>query len=560
MFRLLQLLLVLGIFLTGTLQAADAPSPLAHFSREVDLLLRLKEPDRTLEKIVALVNKVQPGAGEALKEQQTALLGQLVSNPGLTGVDLSRDWYAGVYFHEGTAPVVVFAIPAVNTDDLVGAIGEMTAKVHGNWVVYTDAEELPAVEESTSATKLLNPANLAYFTGGDLNIYANVDHVTTVYAEQIELAQDKILETLNQLRFLPAQGSFNPQVVIETYGTLAEGLFQALEDGQISLASISLTENDLLMNKQVTFADDSVSAAFLAKNPPNALENLLHLPSGAQFYYGMSGDMNELTRVGMKLGAEMASDKKAAEKITENLSLVDSIKFGPLVASLAISHKDKDVFRATSVVEGEPIDALRDLNRKTAEASGSIENDVMKQSSVLKLDAETYGTRKADVVELTQEIKPGTPTSEMQQQMQKLLFGGETIQSRTVYLDKAYAVTVGGGEQGMKDLLDGIESSKLNSIAKIRETCMKEANLLFFMDLPRFMGDALGLVATRIEGFPLPINSQMIDSLNLKPSYIGMAAGSEKNTARFELNVPIDQIIGMSKLVITIGATARGGL
>src|SRR5690606_28344124 len=136
---------------------------------------------------------------------------------------------------------------------------------------------------------------------GDLNFYVNADHVTEVYADQLEVAQDQVLENLNQLRFLPNQGSINSEAIVEIYGSLAEALFQSLEDAQISMASISITEDELIFNKQVTFAEDSTSSQFLAANPPDAMADLSRLPGGAQMYYGMCGAMKQLTKAGLKM-------------------------------------------------------------------------------------------------------------------------------------------------------------------------------------------------------------------------------------------------------------------
>jgi len=560
MLRFLSLFLTLTACLSVPALAATPETPLKFFSSHVDVIIRLKEPDRTLEKVTGLVNKVQPGAGDALKSQQSAGLGALVSNPTLTGVDQTRDWYAGIYFLPDEAPVVVFAIPAIDTDDLVSAVGEMTTQVQGKWVLYTDAEKIPEVDSSASAETQLGAGQIASLLSGDLNIYVNTEHVTEIYADQIDVARNRVLENLNQLRFLPSQGDIDPQVMIDMYGSLAEALFQAVDDAQTSLASLTITDSDLVFSKQVAFADASKTSHFLARNKPDAMADLDHLPAGAQLYYGASGAMKEFIRSSVTMTFGMMNDKSLSEKIEQSLKLLDPVTYGATVASLAISQTSESPFQAVMIVNASPIDDVRKFSRTVAEAVGTLENNSISQTSSLKVDAETYGSHQVDLVEVKQEIKPDAPTGELQRKLHNLMFGGDTMQTRTAYLDKQYVSTVGGGQKPMKDFLAGLESGKSSSLKKFREPLMKEANFLMFMDLPRFSGDFLSLAAERMEGFPIPLNAQMISSLNLKPSYVGIAVGSTPNTARLELRLPVEQIIGVSKIGVLIGTTMRGGL
>lgn len=557
---ILKSFLMLTICLAGASWVQAQDDPLQFFSKDVDVLIRLKEPDQTMEKVVGLVNRVQPGAGDQIRNQQNELLGKLISNPTLTGVDQSRDWYAGVYFQGMAPPQVVFAIPAVKPEDLVSAVQDgMKSQVHDRWVLYTDADEIPVADRAASAATRLGETGIASFSSGDLNIYVNVAHVTMVYAEQIELAQDKVLEGLNQLRFLPAQGGINMQAVVELYGTMAEGFFQALEDGQTSMASVSLTDTDIVFHKQVTFADESASSRFLAQNPPDAMPLLTKLPSGAMVYYGFSGAVKEMTRMGLKMTTSMISDKAALEKIEQHEHDLDAVTFGPVVAAVNVVDDPAGVLRASSVFAAEPIDKVREFTRALVQATSNIHNETFSQTSTLQTDAETYGEFKADIVTTKQEFKEEVDPSGLQQKMQQFMFGADGLQARTIYMKGQYATTLGGGEKSMQALLQGLESSNSNSIAKYREAAMKEANLLVFLDLSGFVGNILR-AASRIENFPLPINGQMIDALNLKSSYISMAGGSEPNIIKTEIRLPVDQIIGMTKLGVLIGSGMRNGL
>src|SRR5690606_5155632 len=117
-------LAVAAMMAIGRWTTAAEETPLSFFASDVDVVIRLREPDQTFEKLIGLANQIQPGAGDQIKAQQDAILGRMISNPTLTGVDQSRDWYAGVYTHSDSPPTVVFAIPAVKSEDFKSALGE----------------------------------------------------------------------------------------------------------------------------------------------------------------------------------------------------------------------------------------------------------------------------------------------------------------------------------------------------------------------------------------------------------------------------------------------------
>ncbi|WP_437225596.1 hypothetical protein SH661x_004139 [Planctomicrobium sp. SH661] len=561
MLRYSQILCSLALLFAGSSWATADETPLAYFGGDVSVLIRLKEPDQTMEKVIGLVNKVQPGAGEAIKSQQSDSLGRMISNPTLTGVDQSRDWYAGVYCEESAPPTVVFAIPALNAEDLVSALGEeVSSDVKDRWVLYTDAEELPEADEADSAATKLGSTGITTFTTGDLTVYVNIEQLSEVYAEQIELAQDRVLEFLNQLRFLPQQSGVNIQAVIDIYGTMAESFFQALEDGQTSLASVTITDTEIVFSKQVAFEGDSASANFLAKNETSDMPMLMKLPEGASLYYGFSGGVRDLTKFGLKMSLAMSDDAEAVEKLEEQLTELDNVEFGPGVAAIKVQGSKDGMLQMSSIFEAKPVDVVRKFMRSVVNLAGSMKTEMFQQTSTLQEDAETYGNFKGDIITVKQEFNEDADPSGIQEKIQTLMFGTEGMQSRTVYLEGEYATTFGGGEKAMKDLLKLVESSKSNAaLEKYRANVMKEANLFTFLDLSGLAANALRAVSA-VEEFGSPISSQMIDSLNLKTTYISMAVGSEENVLKSELRLPIDQIIGLTKLGVLVGSGARGGL
>jgi hypothetical protein len=63
-----------------------------------------------VEKAANLANAMQPGWG-GFVQQYSGMKGALISNPTLSGVDQTKDWYVAAFFRGTEEPQVVFAVP-----------------------------------------------------------------------------------------------------------------------------------------------------------------------------------------------------------------------------------------------------------------------------------------------------------------------------------------------------------------------------------------------------------------------------------------------------------------
>lgn len=553
-------------FLTGSVVALAAvvwsscvsaqESPVQYFSQEVDILMRLREPDQTLEKVAALVNKIQPGAGDAIRAQATAL-GQAISNPTLTGVDQSRDWYVGVYAQQDDDPIMVFAIPAIKAEDMISALGpDVKTQVHERWVLYTDGEEIPKSERATSVVSILSPNALANLNNGDFSLVVNAAHLAEVYEEQLGLAQDKVLELLNSLRFLPQQTGINMQAVVDMYGTLAEAMFQAVDDAKTYSLSLSLSETGLAVDQLVEFDENSASSEFLARQSTSTMALMEKLPAGAPLYYGFSGLSKELTRFGLKMSLSMLEDDSETKQLDQLMSQLDGVEFGSIVASLNIADAASGMLLGSGIAEVKPVEKFREFSRSMLAALGQMKTPGFKQETDIQKDAETYDAHKGDVVTVKQEFSEELDPTGMQTRLQQIMFGEHGMQSRFVYLDDKYASTVGGGQQAMAALLSDLSSSRSNGLKKQRAELMENVNLLVFLDLPGLIAKGLK-AASHVEGLPLQISAEMIDSLNLPASFISYAAAAESNQVRIQTRVPVEQMVGVAKLAMLIASSGQ---
>jgi hypothetical protein len=524
-------------------------SPLSLYTSDVAVVIRLKEPDRTIENVAGLVDQIQPGMGPQVR-QSTPMLGNVIANPTLTGVDQTRDWYAGVYLHQDAEPVVVFGIPAVSPEDLAGAVGEgMQTSVHGTWVLYTDGESIPSVADDKTAESLFSERARTTFDAGDASLFVNVSHVAQVYADQLEEGQEQALEALNNLRFLMpddnAGMNFGP--ILEMYGGLAEGLFQGINDALSLTVTVNAGKEGIAIEELVEFRDGSVSSDFLAGMPTSSMDLMDQLPGDGVMYYGFSGGVAALTRWSLELSAGIFQDESEGEAFNELLKQIDELEFGSLVAGVRVGDVETGLLQVTGIAEAKPMEKVREFTRKSSQAMGGIDIDGFRQEVTVQENAEEYGAHQADVVTVKQTYDEDADPFGIQNRVQEALFGPAGMQTRLIYLEDKYLSTLGGGRQAMEGLLAAVESGKESSLAKARTGYMEQTNMLALIDIPTLVAEGLR-AASKLEDLELPVTDQMVESLNLGRSYLGIAVGAEQNGLRCRTRIPAEQMVGIAKL------------
>ncbi len=538
----------LAMMFQGTAFGQDAP--LEHFTKDVGVVVRLKSFDKTLEKVVGLVDQVQEGAGSFV-EQRAPEIGVAIANPTLTGVDQSRDWYVGIYPNETNPPIVVFVVPATETADMVDALGEgFTTSIEGTWVVYTEAQyEIPKAERSDSAVSLMGEEVMKTFDKGDLSIFVNVGTLTKIYESQIETGQEQILEQLNNLRFaMPEESGINMGAIVDMYGAGAESFFQGLKDAESFTSAISISpESGVTIDDYLVFDAASESGKALTGTSANEMPLISKLPEGAVVYYGLSGGIKEFMNWSMDMSASMLKDDAAREKLKVAMEKFNGIDFGSMVVGINIGSLKGGLVRVSGVAEASPIDAARTAMREVTQLSSNMEFPGFKQEADIQIDAETYGDNKADLVKIKQEYEEGSDQAELQKKMQEIMFGEAGMETRVLYMKDAYLTTMGGGKEAMTTLVARQDSSRSNGVDGVRQLMLEKANFIGMFDLASMVAQGTK-AASSVEGFPLPVDEQMIDNLNIAPSYIGASVASEPNSVRARCNVPVIQMQSIGKI------------
>lgn len=543
---------ILAIWLTISCPLLAQDSPLELFRSDVAAVIRLAEPDKTTEEYVSLINAAQPGFGEIARGVIPQNLGQAISNPDLTGADQSRDWHVGIYSDGKTEPVVVFVIPAVDTDDFQAALAPgFKSSVHGNYVVYTDQGELPQTPSAAdSFATAISEKTKATLNLGEISLFVNSQRLTRVYAEELDTAYDQILQGLNQLRFaMPQESGINMGPVIEMYGSLAEKLFQGGRDSTAFTVTVDVGAKGVFIEEYLEFAENTTSAKNLAALQTSDMKELNQLPAGGFTYYGLSGGVDSIVKWSMDLSAGMSEDKATREQLQTAFDELKDVKFGTIVGSMAMAtgNASGGLIEATSLATATPMDQVKKFMQQSMAAMKELKMPGLTQTTTIEQEAETYGDLKADVITVKQEFDENLPQAEMQQKLQEVMFGSAGIKSRVIYLDGKYLTVMGGAETATRKAIESLEGSANPAIEARRASLMEKANLIAFLDVPGAVAQGLKAAAT-LDEFPLPVDDQMIDALNLKTSFIGFGIGAEENAVRCQTDIPIEQIQGIYKI------------
>src|SRR5579864_8817144 len=88
------LLLLMLVLASLPVQAAE--TALDAVSTDASLVVRLKNAKPTVGKFADLADLVVKKSGDKIREN-SADLGQMISNPTLAGVDMQSDWWLAVY-------------------------------------------------------------------------------------------------------------------------------------------------------------------------------------------------------------------------------------------------------------------------------------------------------------------------------------------------------------------------------------------------------------------------------------------------------------------------------
>ncbi|MGE4003041.1 MAG: hypothetical protein AB7I48_22860, partial [Planctomycetaceae bacterium] len=264
---------------------------------------------------------------------------------------------------------------------------------------------------------------------------------------------------------------------------------------------------------------------------------------------GFSGDMRRFMVWGWSMKASMlADDSEHKKKFEQAMVAWKGIDFGDMVGSFSLGSVDEGLMQYTAIAHAKPIAKVRQNMREMTDILGTIEAPGLKQQMTVQPDAETIGSRRIDLLTVTQEFDPNLDPTGMQQKMLQAMFGPGGITSRIAYLDDAYVMAMGGGRDKMEAVLKSFDASPNRDLDRRRTGLIEQPNLLVLVDVPTLALKGLA-AATEIPNLPIPIDADALAQLPIEPSFLGFSLAGETNALRVRAFIPDEQFRGILALV-----------
>lgn len=545
----------LVVALGGATYAAE--SPLAQISRDADVVIRIRQFDGTVEKVAALVNAVQPGFGDMVSQNAPAF-GLAISNPGMAGVDRSKDFYLCLFMREEGEPKALFAIPTTDGEALSKALpGNFEAQVRDDWVFYADKDHgVPEVagESDSLATILEGDSNAAkVFANSDISLHVNIDHIAEVYDSKLQQGREFFETQLEQ--GLNAPNVANPEAIVGILKAEAKLAFKLLDETESLTLGLTPSAEQLQVDQLLEFAEGSDLAKFVANQPKSKFAGITKLAAGLPAYVGMSGDMAQISEMGMQIAGSLFEGTAMAEGMKEYVEVLKKHDTHSGIAAFDLAGGDQGLIRSSMLFETKGASDLLTASRAFYDKIQEMKfGDVTTKLEIAQA-AETIGTRKVDIITTTQEFDASSPSAEMATKMNAILYGANGIQTRMVSLADGLLMTQGGNKESMEAALKAYDSSN-NTLEDVRKDLPAEAHLLVLLDLPGLVTNGM-LAATTIPDAPVPFSKETVEALQISRSYLTVTAVGGEDTMHVTTRIPATQFQGIVSLVMFAQSLSR---
>lgn len=552
------------------LAAQAAETPISAFPKDTGVIVRLKNPQKTLQKAGDLAVKVD--RKEGMKVQLgTPMLGSLISNPSLKGVDVNSDWWLGVFPVENADPGVVFCIPATDADAMQQSVmGDYQFQKFEKWVIYTEHEATAAklkehlAAKGDSISTLLDKPSTALWDEGDLSVFLNVPQLLKVYRGPFDQGVEQANTFIEQFPAMvpPQQGGVDMKAIADMYASLFQGLVQAVKDAEGCTAALAISDDGISLSEYAAFSADSATAKRLASHKPSALEMLNQLPANRLAYGAAEIDMGAVVRWGMKFSLQMFAEGDT-EKETQMKKLMaeyEKIEFQAMAMAFGLGNPKQGAVRMATIMEVDQPEKVRKLSEEVSKIMSEYNVGGMKMKMTYKPAAETYGDLKADVTRVKYKIDPQqNPFHQMQSKMNEILYGPEGMVTRTIYLKDRMVQSIGGGKAEAQAILDALDGKNAvggqASYQAARKQLLPQANIIGLLDLPAAIAGGMELAIQ--SGTAVPFTENDAKTIRGESSFLGFSVATEKNGLRAKTIVPLKQMQGVARFVRKIEEVER---
>ncbi len=522
------------------------------------VVLRLKAPKTTVGKLSEFVDAVQPGAGAAVQGGLPAL-GMGIVNPGLTGVDVEKDWWVITFIESRQKPAVVFVVPASDADAMRKALAPgFQAHIADQQVFYSDnAEALGKVRDqlSSKGTGLwsrLDSSSKKLFDNSDVSVLVHLRQLTKSFENELQQAEPQLDGFLTQITAaMPDAQRAQFMPMLDMYRVIGKSAVQGVRDSESLALGFSFSKEIIRFEDRLQVREGTPTAAFFASQPTAEMSLLARMPANKALYFGVKADMAGMIDWSMKMTKLLMGDIPAEKtaQLDSALKEMRTLKWGEMSGYFDLDPSGSGAIRAGTVAEITPTNRLRDLGRSMIKAMAEFQSLGFKQTANLEPAVEKIGGLEVDRITTSQEFDPGTDPLGIQKKVRDILFGDAGMVQLVAYQPTRSLQTFGGGTAELQSLMTALDSttSKDTAATTARKRLVEKANVVVLVDLPRIVASGIKLAAREKV---IPVDATVIDRLQLQPSFIGISVACGPTSAGAQLDIPVEQAQGIAKIVM----------
>lgn len=522
------------------------------------VVLRVKAPETTLGNLGDFVDAVQPGVGPVVKGN-LAMLGLAISNPGLAGVDVEKDWWAIVFAESQQRPSLVYVVPAKDANALKSALPPgFHYHAADTLAVYSDSEEALAKVrhrlsgKGTSLWSKIDASSKKLFDASDVSVLVHLRQLTKAFESELQQAEPQLDGFLNQISgAVPDAQRAQLVPMLDMYRVIGKSALQGVRDSHSLTLCASFSKDAIRFEDRLQVGEGTATAKFFAAQPTSDLSLMSRLPANKLAYFGAKMDMAGMVEWSMSLSKAWLGNSSDEQKAQFDAAAKEmrGLKWNEMAGYFGLDTESNGAMRGASVVEITPTSRMRELTRTTMKIMSDIQAPGFKQTMKLEPAAEKIGGVEVDRITLQQEVDPSLDPLGMQKKMRDVLFGEAGMQSLLMYQPTRSLQTVGGGKSEMEELVKTLGSTATNDAARTtaRKRCAEKANAVVLVDVARLMVSGIKLAAREKV---IPVDASVLDGLQLQPSFIGGAVACEATAAGAQLEIPVAQAQGIAKVVM----------
>lgn len=554
------------VFISGMSMApVGAAQPADAVPDSASVVVRWKTPQATLDKLAQFVDAVQPGFGTAMKAGAIPALGNQISIPELTGVDVNQDFWLIVFAESGETPSVVFAITAKDTAAVEEALGDdFETFISGKIVFYSqDEEALGKVRDLVSGkgTPLwskVDGASKKLFDSSDLSVLVNVRQLVTEFEDELDEAEPKLNALFDQIEnAMPEPQRAQMAPMFEMYGDVAKAAIQCARDSTGLALGVTFTKAAIRYEGRLQVNDGTSTASFLVRQQPAALTLLNRLPANQSVYFGVKAELSELIQWSMKITSGMMkpqSDEDQA-RLAAAIKELSSVKVDEMAGFIDLAASSP-AFRGGSVAIMTPTKRMREISHMLVKAMAKIESPTLTQTTMLEAGFDKIGGVELDRITVKQEVDAAQDPLGMMTRVQKVMFGEDGMRQVSMYQPNRVLQISGGGKSEMQSFLTTLDATPAatSPVATARKRFSEKANVIVLLDVARIISNVAKVVAKEAS---LPIDVAAIEAIKLDPTYLGYAITCEPTAIRSEFEVPVTQAQNIAKVVAPLIRAAQ---